>query len=101
MQRSWGKWECTVVISIESSERIDGPAATNHHDRRSFNVVEQLCYQTAPVVALLLFSKWQIECSTEDQPVPLVVQRYRTFGTNRVGIFRLLIKIGSVIQRLR
>src|SRR5437016_12489613 len=74
-ERTRRQRKCATAVSIEASQRIDGPAAANYQDRSGFNVAEKLRDHSAGFLGLLLVSEREIESSTEHEPMLLIVGR--------------------------
>jgi hypothetical protein len=76
-----------VPVRIEASQRIDWPATSNHQNRSRFNVAEQLGDHSRGLLTLLLVSERQVKSPAEYEPMPLIVGRQSTVGTEQVRVF--------------
>src|SRR3984893_8980681 len=88
----------TAVVSIEASQGIDGPAAPNYQYRSDLKVAEEFRSNCGGLFGLVFVSERKIESPAEHESMPLIVGRQCVFGADQVRVFRLLIKVGSVIN---
>src|SRR6267143_7234180 len=61
--------KCATMVCVEASQRIDRPAASDHHNRSRLNVAEQLGDHPRGFLALFLLSERQVKRPAEYEPM--------------------------------
>src|SRR5216684_741465 len=90
--------KCAATARIEASQRIDRPSASDYQNRSCFNVAKHLRDRPRGLLAHFLICEWEIESPAEYEPMPLIVRRQSPFGMQRVRVFWLFVKVGSIVN---
>src|SRR5216684_3608614 len=97
-ERTRRQRKCAAAVSIEASQRIDWPAASDDQNRSRFNVAEQPGDHARGLLALFFIRERQVKSPAEYEPMPLIVGRESPIGMERVRVFWLLVKVRSVVD---
>src|SRR5579863_5211918 len=91
------------LIGVEACQRVCRLAASDSKNRRNFNVAKSSSQPTRGVRLVrgfvLLVADRQFPEGVDDKALQLILKRERVFFRQEKGILRLLVEVGSVINR--
>src|SRR5215831_18918936 len=72
-ERARRQWKSSTAVCIETCQCVDRPAAADCQNWSGFNVAEYLGNHTRRLLRFILVPERQIERSTENEPMLLII----------------------------
>src|SRR5437588_6558795 len=88
-----------IAVGVKADQRVDRPATSNGEDRGSLDIAEHLGQHAGRL--LVFIADWKIKRAAEYKPMPLIIRRQGTLGSEHVRVLRLFVEVRRVVNSLR